>query len=431
MGSRLNAILRCGDEVTYSYCRVNADDLPGYLAFGPDAAWTALKAHQEKGAVIRVRRKRFDYMKAGFAEDILRLFEAGGEGCVLIDRDDQVLWYYSDYEIEMEGLWGTWFASWLEVFWQGWRIFRPQRNRCSDLLNMLGYPAADLVERAPVQFSRDGDIEFTKDRTSRMSLDGHPLPTSLVGLVRNGELALTALGEGTYAERLLAEGPSCLPGIEDRLPYSAEELIVVHNVEMVVDFDRKMVWTNLYEFVRGEAVNPDTELWPGWTIVGDFQGLAAWLGACGLQLSFGAGFKRYVRKAVRNIAEHCDAPNLATISAALDQFGIAFDRPLPKLRPASVPEGARQSGDDIVVSLDQAESNKYVNANRANGKLTEIFIRDALLKMSGHYFATCNPSAALSVDRRHPSYAFACRNPLNWEPDRDVYVFDRSAMRSS
>jgi hypothetical protein len=51
------------------------------------------------------------------------------------------------------------------------------------------------------------------------------------------------------------------------------------------------------------------------------------------------------------------------------------------------------------------------------------FPRNAPQRRSLHYFAACRePGVAMAPGRRHPAYAFECRNPESWSPGLEVYA---------
>jgi hypothetical protein len=416
MGSRLNVILKRDGVLTVSYSRIRANDLPVFLAFGPIAAWESLSKHQRSAALFRSSWGETEWINNDF-QSVSHMIEAGDEGSVIVDWDDRVLWYFTDFDFEKygEGFWGSWFASWVDVFWPDWEILRSRTCSFRDVSKQLGFKT-ELKYTPSWEYSHE-----TKNEIFYSPQDDETDPDSkfktFLAVVRNQNLQIHRLRRYVVDEDLIYGGPHLVHqkislnqmGFETYLKFLNQSSVIG-----LVDFDKKQVFFS--GGFRGEDANPFTA-WTGWRAQADRQGLCSWIANTDVDWdietkALEAEIDIYFEKILKwctEVGPDNDAiyRSLKQISAGPIRERPFEDNPFPRKTDAT-------GSITITVEQDNSDITNWLKVQKSNQKTRAENYRQFYEQMKTIYLSDPHLKQRILKDRHHSN--------SDWGPDVEAYA---------
>jgi len=415
MGSRLNVILKRDGIITVSYSRIWANHFPIYLAFGPIAAWEGLSEHQHGTALFKSTWGESEWINNSFTS-VTHMFDGGDEGSVLIDWDDKVLWYFTDFDFEKYGgnFWGSWFASWVDVFWPGWEALRPRTRSFRDISKKMGLKTELSYSEDWTQhpdFNRE--IFWTDENAKKGSSNSQK---SYLAVVKARQL--TFFRTRSYSdEDIIFVGPDL--NFEKAAAHSFDfsehvRALEKNSVICLVDYDKKQDFF-AYGY-RGEDANPFTA-WPGWKAHADRQGLCSWLANTNVDWSMDTKvleteIDTYFEKILKWCCEV--GPTNEAISESLAGI-LSYPIQEQGLETNPFPRKADASG-SITISgnEDNLDIDAWLKVSKSNQVKRGGNYRQFYEQMKSIYLSDSRLKKRLLTDRHH--------SHSNWEPDLEAYA---------
>ena len=414
MGSRLNVILKRDGIVTVSYSRIRAKDLPIYLAFGPIAAWEGLSEHQRSAALFRSTWGESEWINNDFTS-VAHMLDGGDEGSVIVDWDDKVLWYFTDFDLEKygEGFWGNWFASWVDIFWPGWEILRPRTCSFRDISKKMGLKVElgyieDWTEHPDFNREIFQTVENTEKEPWRSQ-------KNCLAVIRVGQLEFFWT-RSFSDEDLIFAGPNLNFENAIRQNMDFSEHAITSDTSAVIgliNYDKKQAF--FAKGFRGEDANPFTA-WRGWSAQADRQGLCSWLANTNIDWSIDTKIlETEIDTYFEKILEWCAevGPTNEAISESL--AGI-LSTPIQEqnLTPNPFPRKADASGSIVISGKDDnLDIDAWLKVSKSNQIKRGQNYRQFYEQMKPIYLSDSRLKERLLIDRHHSN--------SDWEPDLETY----------
>ena len=440
MGSRLNVILKRDGIITVSYSRIWASNLPIYLAFGPVAAWEGLSDHQRGGAALfKSTWGEKEWINNNF-QSVAHMIDGGDEGSVIVDWDDNVLWYFTDFDYEKYGedFWGNWFASWVDVFWPGWEVLRPRTSSFRDISKKLGLKTElsyteswnydhtiekrnfyDSYNPLIITHNICGEIISKLRRIFdeiKYGREDYRSESKFLALISKGKLKFYRLKLYSSPDNLIYGGPKLIPTHITAHKLCFEDhvnLLEIRSFIGLVDFDKKQAFFTPGS--RGADANPYAA-WHGWKAKADRQGLCSWLANTDIDWPIDTRvLETEVDTYFEKILEWCAevGPTNDAISESLkDILSAPIEETALKQNP--FPRKADASGSIVISGKDDnLDIDAWLKVSKSNQVKRAGNYRQFYEQMKPIYLSDSRLKERLLIDRHH--------SKSDWVPDLEAY----------